>query len=272
MPAAHEWLPCFCSLIHSSIHRSTELGPATIMVVLVVRVGTSRLGRRVFRSWQITFPMGKSPEWRGLDVAFPSRFAMVAKDHIRASSLGKLSAGIGKPCERGGSCRLGQPGLRARTTVTATPDTLHVGGTENFDFEQLLFAKLAKIICETLQSAGSCASVASVAATALLAALGYLCSSFPYSLLLEGVSVVPNKPRMGTGRWELSVTRREQWLWPGHSLARSLARSPTGSITVFFTPCPYIRSCPSLPLCLLHSPSLSLVQSIPFRRFCALPP
>ena len=172
---------------------------------------------------------------------------MVAKDHIRASSLGKLSAGIGKPCERGGSCRLGQPGLRARTTVTATPDTLHVGGTENFDFEQLLFAKLANIICETLKA-------------------------FPYSLLQEGVSVVPNKPRMGTGRWELSVTRREQWLWPGHSLARSLARSPTGSITVFFTPCPYIRSCPSLPLRLLHSPSLSLVQSIPFRRFCALPP
>ena len=98
-----------------------------------------------------------------------------------------------------------------------------------------------------------------------------LCKAFPYSLLQEGVSVVPNKPRMGTGRWELSVTRREQWLWPGHSLARSLARSPTGSITVFFTPCPYIRSCPSLPLCLLHSPSLSLVQSIPFRRFCALP-
>ena len=62
--------------------------------------------------------VGKSPAWRCLDAAFPSHFVMVAKV-TRASSLGKfkLPAGIGKPCDRAGSCRLGQPGLRARKTI-----------------------------------------------------------------------------------------------------------------------------------------------------------
>ena len=38
------------------------------------------------------------------------------ESHTRASSLGKLSAGIGNPCDRAGSWRLGQPG---RTTITS---------------------------------------------------------------------------------------------------------------------------------------------------------
>ena len=37
------------------------------------------------------------------------------ESHTRASSLGKLSAGIGNPCDQAGSCRLGHLG---RTTIT----------------------------------------------------------------------------------------------------------------------------------------------------------
>ena len=39
--------------------------------------------------------------------------------HTRASFLAKLSAGIGNPCDRAGSCRFRQLRLRARTAITA---------------------------------------------------------------------------------------------------------------------------------------------------------
>ena len=57
------------------------------MVVLASSLGctvTSLLGGRCFQSLQTTFlervcdTMGKSQAWRGLDVALPSHFVMVA--------------------------------------------------------------------------------------------------------------------------------------------------------------------------------------------------